>query len=409
MKKKYIILILILIFSIFVIIYLENMKPNEEQFLKQNSEEVISNRDITLIDKNMSQKDIFLVGETHAITQCEELYIKFLKYFKANENIKYIILEAPPSHALILNDYLKSGDEKILETLKMFYIGAYGVTEGNFQNYREIYKLNSSLEDSKKMKFIGIDTEKNIELTVYSLRGIIDKYKTYDMIDTIESEIDNIEHSINAPNGTNGMEQANLAVDNILQHIDKEDENLKKLLGEDYFVFKTIVENLKNTIDVLKGEYGSELQGRDIIMYENFIKFHNNLEDGKYFGQFGLDHVFQEDIGNQKYFASLLNKEMNSPFQDKVVSIACMLNDVENRSNTSQYMRELISSSIKSDITLFKLIGEESPFEDAPYKDFLPIKTLERVTGNYEINKPLSNYFQYMIFIRNPSYSTPVS
>ena len=52
---------------------------------------------------------------------------------------------------------------------------------------------------------------------------------------------------------------------------------------------------------------------RDQAMYKNFVKLSAFNEQGKYFGQFGFNHVYQMEERGVRWFASRLKENGSSP------------------------------------------------------------------------------------------------
>lgn len=71
---------------------------------------------------------------------------------------------------------------------------------------------------------------------------------------------------------------------------------------------------------------------------------------------------------------------------------------------TCNYNEKLISLFLKTDITLFKLNGKNSPFEQSLFL-FLS----EKFCGSKPSEGVTTDYFQYVVFIKNSKATTPLN
>ncbi len=181
--------------------------------------------------------------------------------------------------------------------------------------------------------------------------------------------------------------------------MEKRDGFYKKHLKANYFGLKIVNDNLLSRYKVYNGNNLNAI--RDKQMYENFIRIHNRLPTGKYYGQLGLSHVFQRQTSYVDWFGSILNK--NPMFQDKVLSIVYVydnckylyptdLRDYQGVMTTLDLKLDILKKYAKGESTLFKLNGRDSPFDK---------KLLWPIVHKIPEGGVTTDYFQYIIMIRN--------
>ena len=160
-------------------------------------------------------------------------------------------------------------------------------------------------------------------------------------------------------------------------------EPYKALLGEDFIDFKNNLSSLMNTMEYAK----SQNANRDDLIYNNFMRIYKDNPKGKYYGQFGVNHIFRQDIffeGNSFFtMARIMEKEGGL----KVLSIPIV---------TSNKMALVGDADklAKSNCTTFKLNGKNSPFKEK--NEPLFISSLFGIA-----NGSTADNYQYLIYVKN--------
>lgn len=206
----------------------------------------------------------------------------------------------------------------------------------------------------------------------------------------------------------------------LTQSIKSNKELYKEYLGNNFLGFELVNENILCALE----NYNSPdfWQLRDAKMYDNFKRIYATLPKGKFFGPFGLLHTLQKRNNDIDWLASLLNND-TSIFKNKVLSIALLYKDCMYKTSISEhksgnpyglystedlctdyYKGNRIDNFCKSDTTIFKLTGDNSPFEQKP---------LEITSLNYSLDIPLycitTDYVQYIILIKNSPATEPLN
>ena len=301
-------------------------------------------KDLSIIDNDLKDHEIFLIGENHGVKANVELKMKFLKYFKKKINFKYYICELPFSMTYFLNRYLETGNDAILKDIYEPTKGTYAWNKDEYDYWRDLYKYNKTLPSDDKIILIGID----------------------------------IEHQ--PKNAFRFMEYC--------------------LNNGYYSKFEHVNNNLLNMLEVY---HSNNFNGiRDQKLYENFLSISSHLPKGKYFGQIGLSHVFQRAFPYVNWFASFLNNE-SSPFKGKVLSVAyayqnCKYLYPTKRKNYVSHINTLdlsmveFNNFINSKYAIFKLNQKDSPFDE---------KLIWPLNHKFPENGVTTDYFQYLVVIKD--------
>lgn len=99
-------------------------------------------------------------------------------------------------------------------------------------------------------------------------------------------------------------------IEYILYEIEVNEPIYKEYVGEEnLFHIRHILENIEIGYFVHEKNTDQErYMIRDQAMYKNFVKLSAFNEQGKYFGQFGLNHVYQMEERGVRWFASRLKE-----------------------------------------------------------------------------------------------------
>lgn len=346
---------------------------------------------LSILDRELIGREIFLAGENHGIKANGELRMKFLKYFKEKTNFKYYLCELPYSLTSTLNRYLQTGDEKILEDVYTILKGTDAWNKDEYNHWKELYEFNTRFSQKDKIVPIGIDIEHQPKNAFEFMDYVLDKKN---IPESIKKDVKVIKDKEEV-----SYEEIKTFNKKIDEELVSRKEHYKKILKEDYLDIIFVNDNLLNMVEVYSS---NNFDGRrDEKMGKNFIKLFSRLDKSKYYGQVGLSHIFQRSFPYVDWLASFLNSE-ESGFKNKLLSIAYAYKDSKylyptNRKNyvgdidTLEPSIEEFESFVDDGYTLFKLDQEGSPFGE---KLIWPLKhknPLEGVT---------TDYFQYLIVIR---------
>ena len=339
-----------------------------------NNSSLVEVNDLTfkgleLMDSDLNDNIIFLSGEYHGIVEAVDMHLYLLKYFVKEADVKYILFEAGYTSAEFLNEYLESGDINILNYIMDSLRGTMAYTKEYYELIQNIYELNKSLPEDKKLQFVGIDIEHQPKVALKYIKSLVPNKEGREEIKEFISIIKTM-GSGNYPEATKELVK-----------IIKEDESLiKEYFGDDFFKLSLAIRNLS----ISNGQ-----MNREEYMLSNFKEQYENLPEGRYFGQFGAYHIAKDgeiDINGYKPFAYYINNEYEKT-KGKVVTITSNYVDNRGYSEISGETLDLYKYAIPKKFTgdklniLYKLNKEESIL-------------VNRVLGE---DKKVIDYYDYII------------
>ncbi|WP_138206712.1 erythromycin esterase family protein [Haloimpatiens lingqiaonensis] len=434
MSRKIVSLLIIIILSLNLIGCTKNTTSEKayKKYLSKNatSLDLKDNDDFssfTLLDKDTKNDEIFLVGESHNIKTNYDIKWKLLKYFKDKTDFKYLLLEDTYVNSLYLNRYLQTGDESYLKKV-------YMPNKEDYEFWYKLYKYNSQLEKNDKIIAVGIDITSPSTSNDY-LISVLESKKLSEPLNKHLDLLKSIKEQLNAFNDNNSSNEEFININKLkyikekinitTTEIYKNEQSYKNILGKDSFNFFMALNALRQGFDIFdttkKYKNLMDMQTeahrlrRDSAMYENFKNVYNHLPEGKWFGDFGLHHVFQHPIVvndpndtlgdlNTKWFSSYINSG-DLRIKNKVLSISLLYDDCISAYSgiISSYKKgQPIDQHLKSNCTLVKLNGKKSPYAENLQWNFV----------DTAIGRPKSgvttDYFQYVIVVKNGQASTPV-
>ncbi|MDV3428909.1 MAG: hypothetical protein LIR50_18115 [Bacillota bacterium] len=196
------------------------------------------------------------------------------------------------------------------------------------------------------------------------------------------------------------------AAENLKENIKANSGDYEKYLGNKYFDFNIVLDNIINSINAYASNSVNIDSIREPAIYSNFKRIYSYLPKGKYYGEFGLEHVSQNTyysyLGDKTRFAMYLNGS-DSPVKGKVLSIAYAYKDCkrmtwggEGYADSGLNNIDIFNNLSNSDITLFKLNGAGSPFSRKIC--FVDTEKSDRAD---------TDYFKYIILIKNSKAAIP--
>jgi len=385
-----------------------------QEYLKENYssidlEDESEFKDLALMDSDIEGKEIFFTAEIHGTKANEQLNMKFLKYFKEKTDFKYYICETSYSNAYFINKYLETGDIKILEDIYRPLNGTFAWNKDGYNHLKKLYEYNNTLPKERKIKVIGVDIEHQ---PINAYRFLVDVLPDKEVPKEIKSVIDKIKSTFDDLDKFN--DKTFFICSKKLQKDIEDKENIyKEYLEENFTGFKLVNLNVLNQVEAYKHN-DDEVDWnntRDKMIYENFKILQKELTKGKYYGQWGLDHTFQSKEKDIMWFAAYLNSD-DSIFKDKILTVIYNYDNCERMGKTSSggyTTNELniiypqikeTNDLLEGDLNIYKLTGDNSPFED----------TLMYCTDNgEELEKSMVDFFQYIVCIRNSKATEPLN
>ena len=366
--------------------------------------------DLAIIDSDLEGKEIFFTGEVHGVKANSALEIKFIKYFKEKTDFTYYLCETAYSDAYFYNKYLDTGDVKILEEMYRPLKGTFEWNKDSYNLWKELYEYNKTLSDGKKIKVVGVDIEHQID---NAYRYLVDVLPKNEPPEEIKESISKIKSILEEFDEATAHENSS----KLLRDIEEKESLYKGYLGENFFGFKLVNQNILNSLKSYERDNDDDWNNtRDKFIYENFKAVEQEFPKGKYYGQWGLNHIYQAKEENVMWFGSYLNSQ-ESEFKDKILSIAYIYDDCKqmgrknnNRDNSNKYTEEKLNTILKpikqandqigEDINIYKLTGEGSSFFELQFYDLFESK---------DSQAKAADFFQYIICIKNSEASKPLN
>ncbi|MTI70719.1 MAG: erythromycin esterase family protein [Firmicutes bacterium] len=406
MKLKIKLLISLLIITLITGCSIDTTKKVSKEediysYLKNNHSLIdVDSNDFTDLNMiNTDGKKIILTGENHGVKGNVKLRKKFLKYFKEKTDFKYYLCEISFSTAYFINKYLETGNEDILKKVYAPLKGTYEWNKDNYNHWIKLFKYNKTLPKDRKIKVVGIDIEHQPINAFRYMYSVLPKKKAPGKINKILNEFNDI------LSGKKKLDNEGLKefCERLNNDIEKNKDVYKDYLKDDYFGFNLVNKNIIYRYEVYESNKFNVL--RDEKMYENFKKVYNNLNDGKYFGQWGLNHIFQENQMDVNWLATFIDND--DRFKNKVLSIAYVYDDsiyMEKRNGYSTEKIDTFNSNMDfgfiKNFTLLKLNSKGSPFKQ---RNIWPFSHTEKGEN------PTTEYFQYLVVVKNAKPTEPLN
>lgn len=435
MKRKYILsgVIFLLILIGGVTFYLNS--SSEDGYLRKNSfklnlDKVEDYSDIKALDKALKDKEILFIGETHRLKENVEIQQKFLNFLIDNWNLKYYVLETGYAQTMLMNEYLKTGDEELLNEVfqELGWISS-AFSQDQLEMMKAIYEKNKNLSEEKKITIIGIDAPQvSEELTLKYIEMLIKKVDNFpnellvfqkNMEELCSKQFNTTALGLPKEKRDNIIKEIMPLISEIKEHIAQNRNLYESTFKEDLFHIEYIVSAIENMqkIPQLVGVSSIEsnedsLNVRDVYIYENFEKVYEHYPKGKYYFQMGSGHVDQKPIRIKTIASHIQN---NDKFKGKIYSIKTFYGDtyIARPSGEKTPVHSNISSEL--DATLVNLFGNEyenifinldgnrSPLRNKLDRRYFSV--IENEVLKEDEQNVTTDYFQGVIVIKKPTSS----
>lgn len=346
----------------------------------------------------------------HGVSENIEIQINLLKYLNKKYKVIYILLELGYSTSKLLNQYLASGNREILDNIFECLEGTYYWTNEQYNKWIDLYEYNQLLPEDEKIICVGVDVEHQYPTAIKYLNEILPPKEPPTEIQSLITEL----IVINDSTITDGLRVKTFA-NNFINTIDINRSLVEEYLGESLFDFEIVLNGISKLFEWTDSAISSgskDYNIRDGFMYDTFVKLYSKLPSGKYYGHFGSSHITQKILNNTQWFATRLDSE-GSPVKNKIYSIMFLYKNCRTITTLSgnSYGTKTLNSVPDyfnlfdglnlTDITLFPLTGENSPFQDNTLFEYYQDES------GFEF--PVTEYFQSIILIQNGNAMTPLN
>ena len=323
---------------------------------------------------NADNYRFFFAGEIHQQTMIYPAKKMMLQYLHENQGVNYLLMEEGMGAGLLIDHYIQTGDEEILNFALECKKGLHTDAELERDLWQWLYEYNSQQPEDKKIHAIGIDIEFNTVATLKGLTLLIqnpeqveDEWKTlYQKAITIKRD--------------SYDEQAVKAFSELIHLTFPEGQNEKKMrevFGDNYDIAVQIYDNMvfASAPEFYNSQFHTDT---DITFYDKrdehaieVIRWLLNRlpEDAKFFAQYGAAHTYQKEMPltnyNQKY--NRLGMRLNEgrfPLKGQVCTIPYFIfqkgeesKEVESVLFYSDWLEDYVDEP-----TFISLDEEDSPF-----------------------------------------------
>lgn len=370
-----------------------------------------ANRSEIIIDKDGRYKsgleavdtkpyDVFLAGESHAIKKNYDMQFALIQYLRETAGVRVLLLESGYASAAYLNIYLQTGDLKILQSYFGNLAGTSACNNEEYAFWQKLYQYNASLPQDDRLISVGIDIEHQWDTALLFLQSLVQNRQAPE---EIKSPLLALTSFTSFSNGSKINELMKL----LQASIEKHRTVYQEFLQESFYDFEFSVRNCLVGIDAYSNDEEKFDAVREPAMYDNFLSVYEHYGKGKFFGQFGAEHVYQASCDTDYFkkhsgrFAISLQSE-GSPVSGRVCTVLytyenCFRMDGEGSRPISEntFSKENLKPPYGSaGLTIFDLGTEGSPFTESPI--FIKSPSSDSTL----------DYFQYIVLIRNSEACT---
>ena len=396
----------------------------QEDISYLQTQAVSVNADSLAVSKILGQEffshQLFMVGEIHGIQKGQDIDYTLLTFLNRKFNVKTYIAEVDFAKAYLLNQYLKTGDERLMDSVFRDWTeqDAQWANTDFKDKIRKIRLYNKSVKPAATIHFEGIDQIQNPQLVEAYLRnrliarpGFLQDAKM--LLAALQAKNDTL--------------------------IIKESTELLKQWDR-----RNVLSVTKNRDADIRFALINCMQissAREAQMYKNFKMLYRsrnwNLE--KLYGFFGFAHVLaaKANGGRSTSFVYMLSHDTELNLQGKIASIGLLYVDskmmMPNKglpaawrqkgtkfTAIGQYnhdgplirldgIESFKSATKQGSVTLFDLASAGSPYLmkslEIKYADIMP------VSQRLLLNAPrahITDYLQYAILVRNSAATNPI-
>lgn len=405
------------IFTIFtLIISLTLFSQNKKDYLKQNR------FDVEKTEFKFPQTDFNIIGfgAYHGSAKTYDAELSLIKSLKNQTALDYYVPETNFSQAFFFQQYLETGNEKLLKELVLAFqtiVSQEGTIE-TFEHWKNLRLLNQ-LYKSNPIKVIGFDVINEYKFPIKHILYLTENIQNWELKEELKTKLSEKDFDM----GIRNKETIQLLKNFITDY--NTNKNLYIHQIKDTVIFHHIVKNITHNFD--------EKREREKIIFENYVYLKDiyNLGTKKQFAKYGFFHLEKEREQNYPSFFTRLI-EQNIYEQEKVITIIGYLTKSEvlwdkiydkqgiyQRYTTEKgygigdYWKEYfkgiknLKKTKLSDITLFKLNTQNSPYNNGT--DLIEVKLfLKKSNGKGLRGKATTDFIDYAILISNSKNQVPI-
>lgn len=322
----------------------EALRAIDEQGVSVDFEEPY--QELSALDDILPDYDIYIAGEGHAVKMNYVMQEYMFKYFVEEKGTKYLLAELSYSEGELLNEYLETGNTKLLNEIVDAFEGSLAYNQDVFNFYKWLYKYNQSRPLNRKIKIVAIDVEHQKVLADKYLMKLVKKHEDTQPSQNIEDILSKLKRTSKNSIKTEDREFCK----EIAESLEKYSSDYQKYFKDDFFSFSLMSRNILASTE--------DFTERESAMIQNFNDLYQHLSKGSYFGQLGAMHMgktkiqYDADAPQIDSFANAVNSKIKG-LQGKVYTIRYIYNN-------SQYRD--VDGKVRSvgELTIPSLVGDEA-------------------------------------------------
>jgi len=266
--------------------------------------------------------ELFALGEHwHNIKSVPLATLKLLRYLNKYANVRILAIEQGKSVAWMINQYLKTGNRKMLEHITrntMFWAREHRLF------FEELRKYNLEISEEKQIIVKSIDIEYKMESAVFVINEFIKHKKIPNRLIETVGEFKRIyEETKEERESYDGISvmfyyDRDFIRDLLMRTIADLEEESKVYIdffGEDFTAFATMILEMDDGLTFDYTNANQKYKFRDKIIYQNFIELIEENTEAGILCPIGLRHVEKGSSINH------LKTKVSSPLHEKVAII----------------------------------------------------------------------------------------
>ena len=417
-----------------------SLPANEKSYIGKNSSTIdFTNYEdysgLEIFDSSIKDKKIILTNEEIGIKENAQIQYKFISYLMDTWKLKYFLVDVGYAEAAIINEYLQTGDEALLDSYNNSSMGYAFIGDSKQDMLKKLYLKNSQLPDNKKLNIMGIGINESFQSVELYFKRIISRNPdlTEKQIENINNFLENLKSEEIITNISNDeeLEKRNEIIfkhiDNFYSDINANEEEYKEALNDDLNNIKIVLDNIRNLQEIMKTYHQDDSNNKNgnekysQYLYDNLNSFYKDMNMKRCYIHVYQIYSYQHKILDVDFLGAKIAKDKK--FKDKVLGINVIYQKGKFNFDNTQIQINAAREDLNTLLEEIKLDKEDMVIDlnnsRSPYKrKFTPIYfpfpddalyPQEDVAGE-EVGgiigkKPgvTTDYFQGVIIIKNPS------
>ena len=270
----------------------------------------------------IANERLFVLGEqSHTIAKGPQTTMKLLRHLHSNANVRVLAIEHGTSTAVMINDYLSSGDTTDLRHIAR---NTMMWSKENWAFLQDLRIFNLSLPATERVNVRSIDIEYKMESAIYYMVQLIgDKTIPEELEATIgvfsemynQSKDDREKYQGIAINHYYDKELVQQLVGFTLEDLIAQERIYKEFFGSDYSGFTMLVQDMYDGLIFDFTNPNTNYKFRDRLIYQKFIRLLDEFPDVGILCTIGARHASKPSSIHQ------LRTYDVSPIKDRVMTI----------------------------------------------------------------------------------------